>query len=124
MLVLAFSRFTNDFASKPSPISQDAQRLVGQPASRVSFVHPCGIYLYPLRTPSFRSHSGKRIAALQTRGLLHSRRHCVPNIRIVVASKYPIVRTALATLLKTILGFEVVAETDLSQLSKVAKKMP
>ena len=48
----------------------------------------------------------------------------MPNIRIVVASKYPIVRTALATLLKTILGFEVVAETDLSQLSKVAKKMP
>lgn len=48
----------------------------------------------------------------------------MPNIRIVVASKHLIVRTALAKLLKTILGFEVVTETDLSQLSEAAKKVP
>jgi len=42
----------------------------------------------------------------------------------VVASKHPIVRTALGTLLTKISDFEVVAETDPSELLEAAKRLP
>jgi DNA-binding NarL/FixJ family response regulator len=47
----------------------------------------------------------------------------VPNIRIVVASTDPIVRSALGALLKEIKGFEVVAETEPSRLAEAAVKL-
>ena len=47
----------------------------------------------------------------------------MPNIRIVVASKDPIVRSALGALLKEIKGFEVVAETEPSRLAEAAVKL-
>ena len=44
------------------------------------------------------------------------------RIRLLIASKHPIVRTALGTLLKEVRDFEVVAEEDLADLVKNARK--
>jgi hypothetical protein len=38
----------------------------------------------------------------------------MPEIRLAIASEYPIIRTSLATLLHQAQGFNVVAEVDLS----------
>ena len=43
------------------------------------------------------------------------------GIRLLIASEHPIVRTALATMLKEVPDFEVVAETELSRISKKAQ---
>lgn len=42
----------------------------------------------------------------------------MPKIRLLIASAHPIVRTALATLLKTVQDFVVVGELDLAHLVK------
>ncbi len=46
----------------------------------------------------------------------------MPRTRLLIASKHPIVRSALGTLLKGIRDFEVVAEEDLANLVKNARK--
>jgi two-component system response regulator NreC len=45
----------------------------------------------------------------------------MPSIRLLIASRHPIVRTSLGTLLKGIRDFEIVAEVELSDLVETAR---
>jgi two-component system, NarL family, response regulator NreC len=81
----------------------------------------CGSVCTPERSRSALSLATELL--MKATGVVCCEEYYVPNIRLVVASKDPIFRTALGALLKGIEGFEVVAETEPSGLAEAATKL-